>query len=63
MADRYYLPAAQVQEISELLDREEANAPLLVAEIRRLVFATAIPDDMADDIERQLKNAENGFSI
>lgn len=63
MADRYYLPAAQVQELSAILDNAEESAPDLVSEVRRLVFATEIPDDMGDEIERKLNNAETGFSI
>lgn len=63
MADRYYLPAAQVQELSEILETAEATSPALVADIRRLVFATEIPDEFADDLERALDNAETGLSI
>lgn len=63
MSDRYYLPAAQVQELSEILDDAEEKAPDLVAEVRRLVFATALPDDVADNVERQLDNAQTGLSI
>lgn len=63
MADRYYIPADQVQELSAILDDAEGSATDLVAHVRRLVFATPIPDDVADDIERQLDNAETGLSI
>lgn len=63
MADRYYLPATQVQELSVILDAAEATSPELVDNIRRLVFATEIPDEFADDLERALDNAETGLSI
>ncbi|GGG77433.1 hypothetical protein GCM10011415_27910 [Salipiger pallidus] len=63
MADRYYLPATQVLELSAILEDAEEKAPDLVAEVRRLVFATPIPDDAADEVERQLDNAETGLSI
>lgn len=58
MADRYYLPAEQVQELSAILADAEAREPDLVQDVRRLVFATEIPNEMADEIERQLDNAE-----
>lgn len=63
MADRYYLPAEQVKALQEVLDAAEGHSPDLVADVRRLVFATEIPDDMADEIEREMENAATGLSI
>lgn len=63
MADRYYIPAEQVQEISGILTEWEDVSPELVEHMRRLVFATPIPDDLADDIERSMDNSETGLSI
>lgn len=35
----------------------------LVMDVRLKVFATPIPDKMADDLEQQMDNAETGCSL
>lgn len=63
MADRYYIPAEQAIELSQILESEQDNAPELVASVRRIVFATPIPEDIADELERSLENAATGLSL
>lgn len=74
MASRFYIPADQAQELSQSLEAAEDAAfkdagdalkalNLLVEDVRRLVFATEVPDELADQLERDIDNAETGLSI
>lgn len=65
MTGRYYIPAAQAQELSAILADAESIAPSLVADVRRLIFAIEMPDEMVDEIESQLNQnaSRTGSSI
>ncbi|CUI01119.1 hypothetical protein [Leisingera aquaemixtae] len=74
MASRFYIPADQVQELSRSLQTAEDTVckdpvdalralNLLVEDVRRLVFATEVPDELADQLERDMDSAETGLSI
>ncbi|MPM20173.1 hypothetical protein SDC9_66602 [bioreactor metagenome] len=57
MAERYYLPENDVLELKEILDAAQTDAPGLVADIRRLVFGTEVPEDLALKLEEDFRTA------
>jgi hypothetical protein len=57
MAERYYLPGDKVAELAEILDAAEQEAPELVADVRRLVYGTEVPEDLALKLEEDMRSA------
>lgn len=63
MTSRYYLPAETVEELETVLNDARGKNPKLVEDISTLIFGTAIPDDMAENLERWLKETSTSPSF
>ena len=63
MAQRYYIPADQVQKIHEILSELEGREPEIVADLKALIFGTEVPKEQAEELERQLRDLDSGFSM
>ncbi len=63
MTERYYIPAEQVRKIREILGEVEEREPKLVADLDPLIFGTLVPDHLADELERQLRDLDSDFSM